>query len=35
MIDRIFIADWRHRLIPLLLTIAVIGGALLFAFGIR
>jgi hypothetical protein len=33
MIDRTFIADWRHMLIPLALTITVIGGALLFAFG--
>jgi hypothetical protein len=33
MIDRTFTADWRHMLIPLSLTIAVIGGALFFAFG--
>jgi hypothetical protein len=33
MIDRTFIADWRHMRIPLLLTIIVIGGALFFAFG--
>jgi hypothetical protein len=33
MIDRTFIGDWRHVAIPLALTIAVIGGALAFAFG--
>lgn len=33
MIDRTFIADWRHIALPLGLTIAFIGGALFFAFG--
>lgn len=32
MIDRTFIGDWRQLAIPLALTIAIIGGALLFAF---
>jgi hypothetical protein len=32
MIDRTFIADWRQMLIPFFLTIAVVGGALAFAF---
>ena len=32
MTDRTFVADWRHLLISLALTIAVVGGALAFAF---
>jgi hypothetical protein len=32
MTDRTFIADWQHMLIAFFLTIAVIGGALAFAF---
>ena len=33
MIEHTFIADWRHLVIPLVLTIAVVGGALAFALG--
>ena len=33
MIDHTFTSGWRHIAVPLGLTIAVIGGALLFAFG--
>ena len=32
MIDRTFIADWRLMFFPVTLTLAVIGGALVFAF---
>ena len=33
MIDHTFISDWRHIAAPLTLTILVVCGALLFAFG--
>ena len=33
MIDRTLIRDWREMVIPLALTIVVISGAILFAFG--
>jgi hypothetical protein len=32
MIDRTFSADWRRMVFPLTLTLALIGGALAFAF---
>lgn len=32
MIDHTFIGEWRHVAIPLALTLAVISGALIFAF---
>jgi len=32
MIDRTFIADWRRMFFPVTLTMAVIAGALAFAF---
>jgi len=32
MIDRTFIADWQHIAVPLVLTITIVGGALLVAF---
>jgi hypothetical protein len=32
MIDRTFIADWRHLVIPITLSIAMVGGALAYAF---
>jgi hypothetical protein len=33
MIEHTFISDWRHIAVPLGLTVAVIVGALVFAFG--
>jgi hypothetical protein len=33
MIEHTFISDWRHTAMPLGLTIAVVAGALVFAFG--
>lgn len=31
MINRTFLADWRHLAIPLSLSIAVVGAALTYA----
>ena len=33
MPDPTFASDWREMLLPLALTILVVGGALAFAFG--
>jgi hypothetical protein len=32
MIEHTFVADWRRMVVPAILTIAVVSGALAFAF---